>query len=456
MQSNKRKRIAIAATTTIAAAILVAAGVTISINSPNNMDGTPSGDLVLTIPELTIMAQVDGAVVTPGVYELPDDARVNDLVLAAGGLTPKGDVSGLDLAAPVTDGQTVIVPGRCLNINTATVEEFDSLPGIGPSRAADIIAARRQLGGFSSVQDLTMVGGIGPATLDRITTEDCVTVDANMTSSVTSTMSENIGSSVPVTTTPSNCLNINTATAAELDELPGIGPARAADIITTRRQLGGFSSVQDLTMVMGIGPATLDKIITEACVTVGTSLPGDNTGTDTSATSDDTESNTPITTTPSNCLNINTATAEELDTLPGIGPARAADIITTRRQLGGFSSVQDLTMVMGIGPATLDKIITEACVTVAGGTTGDNTGTDTGSSTPVTTPANCININTATAEELDTLPGIGPARAADIITTRRQLGGFSSVQDLTMVMGIGPATLDKIITEACITVDSDS
>ena len=113
-------------------------------------------------------------------------------------------------------------------------------------------------------------------------------------------------------------------------------------------------------------------------------------------------------------------------------------------------------MVMGIGPATLDKIITEACVTVAGGTTDDNTGPDTGSSTPVTTPANCLNINTATAEELDTLPGIGPARAGDIITTRRQLGGFSSVQDLTMVMGIGPATLDKIITEACITVDSDS
>ena len=110
MQPNKRKRIAIAATTTIAAAILVAAGVTISINSPNNMDGTPSGDLVLTIPELTIMAQVDGEVVTPGVYELPDDARVNDLVLAAGGLTPKGDVSGLDLAAPVTDGQTCYRP----------------------------------------------------------------------------------------------------------------------------------------------------------------------------------------------------------------------------------------------------------------------------------------------------------------------------------------------------------
>ena len=448
MQSNKRKRIAIAATTTIAAAILVAAGVTISINSTDNMDGTPSGDITLTIPELTIMAQVDGEVVTPGVYELPDDARVNDLVLAAGGLTPKGDVSGLDLAAPVTDGQTVIVPGRCLNINTATVEEFDSLPGIGPSRAADIIAARRQLGGFSSVQDLTMVGGIGPATLDRITTEDCVTVDANMTSRVTSTMSDDTGSSTPITTTPSNCLDINTATAEELDTLPGIGPARAGDIITTRRQLGGFSSVQDLTMVMGIGPATLDRITTEACVTVAGGTTGGNTGTDTG-------SSTPVTT-PSNCININTATAEELDTLPGIGPARAGDIITTRRQLGGFSSVQDLTMVMGIGPTTLDRITTEACVTVAGGTTGDNTGTDTGSSTPVTTPSNCININTATAEELDTLPGIGPARAGDIITTRRQLGGFSSVQDLTMVMGIGPATLDKIITEACITVDSDS
>ena len=267
MQSNKRKRIAIAATT-IVAAILIAAGVSISISTPNNMDGTPSGELVLTIPELTIMAEVQGAVVTPGVYELPDDARVNDLVLAAGGPTPKGDLSGLDLAAPVTDGQTVIVPGRCLNINTATVEEFDSLPGIGPARAADIIAARRQLGGFSSVQDLTMVGGIGPATLDRITTEDCVTVDANMTSRVTSTMSDDTGSSAPVTTTPSNCLDINTATAEELDTLPNIGESRAAAIIKLRGELGGFSSVQDLTMVIGIGPATLDKITTEACITV--------------------------------------------------------------------------------------------------------------------------------------------------------------------------------------------
>ena len=88
MQPNKRKRIIIAATTAAAAIVLVAAGVTISINSTDNMDGTPSGDITLTIPELTIMAQVDGAVVTPGVYELPDDARVNDLVLAAGGLNP--------------------------------------------------------------------------------------------------------------------------------------------------------------------------------------------------------------------------------------------------------------------------------------------------------------------------------------------------------------------------------
>ena len=73
-------------------------------------------------------------------------------------------------------------------------------------------------------------------------------------------------------------------------------------------------------MVMGVGPATLDKIITEACVTVGTSLPGDNTGTDTSTTSDDAESNTPITTTPSNCININTATAEELDDITRYRP----------------------------------------------------------------------------------------------------------------------------------------
>lgn len=135
-----------------------------------------------------VVAHAAGAVVHPGVYELRAGARVTDLIDAAGGPTPDADVDRLNLAAPVTDGERVYVPriGEAmpsvrsasgaatgevagpLDLNTATLEQLDELPGVGPATAKAIIDERDRRGGFRSVDDLLDVRGIGPAKLDAI------------------------------------------------------------------------------------------------------------------------------------------------------------------------------------------------------------------------------------------------------------------------------------------------
>ena len=138
-----------------------------------------------TVAEL-LVAHAAGAVVNPGVYQLPSGARVTDLIDAAGGPTADADVDRLNLAAPITDGERVYVPrlGEViaasnlsassaeadgpLNLNTATLEQLDALPGIGPTTAKAIVDERERRGSFSSVDDLLDVRGIGPAKLEAI------------------------------------------------------------------------------------------------------------------------------------------------------------------------------------------------------------------------------------------------------------------------------------------------
>jgi competence protein ComEA len=136
---------------------------------------------------------VSGAVRSPGVYTLPPGSIAQDAVQAAGGPTQDADLSLVNLAARVADGQQVHVPrvgekvaqksstavprspSSPLNINTATAAELEQLPGIGPSLAARIVQYRQEHGPFRTVDALLLVSGIGPATLDRI--RPLITVD---------------------------------------------------------------------------------------------------------------------------------------------------------------------------------------------------------------------------------------------------------------------------------------
>ena len=147
---------------------------------------SPRGAPVAMLPTNTpgkLTVYVSGAVMLPGVYELPAGSRVNDAIQAAGGFAVGAEQSNINLATPLEDGQQIDVPGIVnpshvnagrVNINTATVEELDALPGIGPTTAQEIVDYRLQNGDFVYIQDIQKVPGIGPATYDGI--KDYITV----------------------------------------------------------------------------------------------------------------------------------------------------------------------------------------------------------------------------------------------------------------------------------------
>lgn len=164
-------------------------------------DGDPSSDSKRASAASEVYVDVDGAVVTPGVYRLREGARVAQAIDAAGGLTPEADVAGLNRASKVTDGQKIHVPTvgeqqasiaeagvdggtsassgvsgatGLVNINTASAAELQTLSGIGPSMAQSIIDERTKNGAFASVDDLMRVSGIGEKKLAKI--KDCICV----------------------------------------------------------------------------------------------------------------------------------------------------------------------------------------------------------------------------------------------------------------------------------------
>jgi len=140
-------------------------------------------------------------------------------------------------------------------------------------------------------------------------------------------------------------------------------------------------------------------------------------------------------------LNVNTASASELESLPGIGPSKAAAIVAYRTDNGPFTSVDALTSVPGIGAKTVDSLRSEA--EVGDGTTVTK-GASTGSSSGGAPSANAININTASAGQLDSLPGIGPSKAAAIVADREAKGVFASCDELSRVTGVGAKTVAQI------------
>ena len=152
-----------------------------------------------------VVTHVDGAVNAPGVYVLTqDDPRVNDAVQAAGGLAPGAVTDGLNLAAPLADGAKVHVPYEgeemsaaepaatatadvggvvpastpqqpaLVNINSASVEELQTLTGIGPAKAQAIVAYRTEQGPFAVPEDLMLVSGIGQGTFAKLQGQICV------------------------------------------------------------------------------------------------------------------------------------------------------------------------------------------------------------------------------------------------------------------------------------------
>lgn len=141
--------------------------------------------------EESLFIFVCGAVNVPGVYQCKAGTRAYELIEMAGGFGPEADESGLNLAEVISDGQKLYVPKAgeaaadiggsadsgqviCVNINSAAKEQLMSLPGIGASRAEDIIAYRTQNGKFSSTEEIMKVPGIKNASYEKLKAYICV------------------------------------------------------------------------------------------------------------------------------------------------------------------------------------------------------------------------------------------------------------------------------------------
>jgi competence protein ComEA len=130
-----------------------------------------------------VVVDVTGAVARPGVYRLPAGSRVDDAVQRAGGAREGAMLEAVNLAARLADGQQVVVPRAGavaaaaagagpedgpISLGTATVDQLDTIDGIGPVTAQKIVEFREQHGGLSSVEQLDQVSGIGPATMESL------------------------------------------------------------------------------------------------------------------------------------------------------------------------------------------------------------------------------------------------------------------------------------------------
>ncbi len=160
------------------------------LSSEREKSTEEKSELKEVLPE-TVWVHICGEVEVPGIYELDPGSRVYDVLVLAGGFTADADTTHYNLAQVISDGMKLQIPGRdketkdikpeeepenfLININTATMEQLQTLPGIGKSRAADIVAYREKKGGFQRIEQIMEVSGIKEAVFEKI--KNLITVD---------------------------------------------------------------------------------------------------------------------------------------------------------------------------------------------------------------------------------------------------------------------------------------
>ncbi len=203
---------------------------------------------------------------------------------------------------------------------------------------------------------------------------------------------------------PPDRIEINKATSADLTQVKGIGQKTAEKILEYRGAQGPIERIGQLQEVKGIGTGTLRRVVCYFYAEKEGKLPCEiatirhGTG--------------PV--------NLNTATAKELQTLPGIGEKKADTIIVDRKENGLFHSVDDLQRIKGIGRGMVEKLVDLVEVR--------------------------LNINTARGAEFETM---GFANGDTIVKYRNDTGKFETIEDLKKISGIDKALVDKITDYLC-------
>ncbi len=250
-----------------------------------------------------------------------------------------------------------------------------------------------------------------------------------------------------------NLVDVNTADAETLQGLPGIGPALAQRIMDGRP----YKNLEDLENVKGLGKAKVDALKTDVSFGPSRTAKGAKTGSATpQAKKAQTETKTPAQAKIAR-VDVNSADAETLQGLPGVGPAIGQRIIDGRP----YKNLEDLEKVKGLGKAKVDALKTD--ITFGPSKTAKSAAaasaeakvirekespvtrlTPTGAASGKLRPGEKININKATAEDLDSLPGIGPVKSQAIVAYRNQNGEFKTIEDIQQVRGIKEGEFSKL------------
>lgn len=262
--------------------------------------------------------------------------------ITVGDVPPK-ETTSPETSKPSPTASTAPAQIPVVNINTASIEELQQLPGIGSAKAMAIVQYRSVFGDFTDINEIKNVNGIGESVFEGI--RDHITVG-------------NV-SPRPIENTPQApeepeeiYVDLNTATKSELCKLPGIGEVKAQAIIDYREANGDFYSIEEIKNVSGIGDKTFESI-REYIYVEYRERPGNNPNSENSDNSEKTEQSEPTVNYP---VNLNTATLEELCTLPTITEENARAIIQYRIDHEGFNDIRELQNISGLDLGTVQRL----------------------------------------------------------------------------------------------------
>jgi competence protein ComEA len=333
---------------------------------------------------------------------------------------------------------------KAIDVNTADLKTLQTLPGIGEALAQKIIDGRP----YKTLADLENVKGLGQTKIDGLKGLVSFSKVKAVKDTSEKAVVEKTKDKTETTAVEKELVNVNKADLKTLTTLPGIGEALAQKIIDGRP----FKTLEDLGKVKGLGEAKLkgltglvafeDKVKEKAVK--------EKTATDKVKTEVEKPKTAAETKVEGQPINVNKADLKTLATLPGIGEALAQKIIDGRP----FKTIEDLGKVKGIGEAKLkgltglvafeDKAKEKAIKEKTATTDKVKTATETSGAKTKLAPGEKLDINSATAEQLDGLFGIGPVKSQAIVEYRQANGKFKAIEDIMKVKGIKEGEFAKI------------